>query len=1123
MPKYPNIIGTGFPNFIQKQITTRSNIIGSDTRDGKTLSYLNNRTGWFRMSSAAIVNGSDELAKNNILQGGVVSRNNNNTISLKSTFNERYNKGNDDDLGLKPMPGITGLNIGTGGKWQTIQESEVQFICYNLDQLNTMSQLYMSLGVQVFIEYGHLPYYNNSNKLISKVDTINFFDDSKFSLSPKGREDLIKSITKQEEDTHGNYGALMGYVFNFNYTANPDGSYTCSSKIIGPGHLAESLTINNSNGFYIGEDDTNESKDNRSDLEHIFSKLIEFSSIRIDTSGTQTYDSGPKKAVYTYSSKKYGAPSLGSTGRGVYKRYNQVLNAIYSNSNNCNSKNKINFDLEKFVISDNNLKFGNATQIINGTSGNNDNFDGLKPIGIDPNTNSNPHFFDLINFKTKKDKTDYSYITLGHLFFLVQNFGVFTSEEGDNRETSLKLDFHPDNTIIKSGVVQATANPYVCAVPIKILPVKGEKEGDSWTNFFGGVVVNKNTNEKKQQVYEEIGETASSARNITDKAPIVGPLGTAVSLATKLVEKIGDAGAKYYNKTNLEKNFINTPSLNELNPLIDYIDFNDKDNNIKLFNVLVNLPMVLDVFKQQANLRDDNKVFLIPFLDKILSKISAALGGINNLRISVDKNNHILRVVDEHRLKSFNSTDDLITIPIFGKDSVALNYDYSAQISNNLAKQVVIAAQSINNEGQDTEGGLKAFPEEVLSYNYLNGGVTDRFVDIYNTSNANKEKDLIDIWTGKYQKLFDHLSEVYMLKFSDSVVQISLDFTKPYIDRQQIRKNFVPSKAATILMPLALTIKLDGITGIRPYNAFKIPDNRLPLRYRGKIAFIVYSINHVFENNKWFTELVGQTIYLNEEEKVTDNTIVTETDKNPQKLLTPEDATKELVNAAYPQNTDSYSTAQPRPQGKAAPTTEDEQENNNINPSGDGSQNNNQGEIYLENQLDGSTPSFSSTGNGVIGATQLIKENEVPGGRPLLTAYKDQDYTNNTGFTYRIGFGSDTITSPNGSVRRVQKGDTITTSMAEADLNRRVLEFQRKVIQACKSNGVFYAGLPSCIKSVFIDIAYNYGTLWNSIVVAYRDGGKQGLINELKRRADQGPSQVPSRRNNEINFLQTRC
>ena len=193
MPKYPNIVGTGFPDFIQEQINTRSSIIGSTSRDGEKLSYLNNRTGWFRMTSAAIVDGNDELAKNNILQGGIVSKNSNNTINLKSNFNERYTKGNDDDLGLRPMPGITGLNIGTQGKWQTIQEAEVEFTCYNLDQLNTLSSLYMSLGVQVFIEYGHLPYYNNSKEIQSKIDTINFFD---IPQNPTGREDLIKKITE---------------------------------------------------------------------------------------------------------------------------------------------------------------------------------------------------------------------------------------------------------------------------------------------------------------------------------------------------------------------------------------------------------------------------------------------------------------------------------------------------------------------------------------------------------------------------------------------------------------------------------------------------------------------------------------------------------------------------------------------------------------------------------------------------------------------------------------------------------------------------------------------------------------------------------------------------------------
>jgi hypothetical protein len=96
--------------------------------------------------------------------------------------------------------------------------------------------------------------------------------------------------------------------------------------------------------------------------------------------------------------------------------------------------------------------------------------------------------------------------------------------------------------------------------------------------------------------------------------------------------------------------------------------------------------------------------------------------------------------------------------------------------------------------------------------------------------------------------------------------------------------------------------------------------------------------------------------------------------------------------------------------------------------------------------------------------------------------------------------------------------------MAIADLNRRITqEFKPRVVQACQNNGVFYPSVPDCVKSVFIDCAYNYGTLWNSIVIAYRDGGKQGLINELKRRAELGPNQVPSRRYEEINYLNTRC
>ena len=1106
MPKYQNIVGTGFPDFIQEQINVRSNIIGSDTRDGKILSYLNNRTGWFRMSSAAVVNGSEELARNNILQGGIVSRNDNNTINLKSTFNERYNKGNVDDLGLKPVPGITGLSIGTGGKWQTLQEAEVQFICHNLDQLNTMSQLYMSLGINVFIEYGHLPYYDNKSNLKNKIDTINFFNDDN---SPSGRDRLIKQITDKEISTEGNYGALLGMVSNFSYTANPDGSYTCSSKIIGPGHLAESLVANNSTGLFLMNEEEEGDQDSekvRSDLEHAIHRLIDYArkkgtvgSIRNTGFG---YGRGSEELKAGY------AENSENMRKGEFN-YDEVLQEIYNSTNVC-MDGSVSFGKKGFLIKDDNLKYGNATQIVNGLSNADDNFDGLKPIGSDPKTESNAHFFDLIKLQqvVTSESSTYTYITLGHLFFLLNNFCLITSEKGNDKSTPLKLDFHPDNTIIKSGVIQGTVNPYVCIVPLKV----GNKE--SWSKFFGGTVVNQPTLRGRLIEKHNI--------NMQDNPKF---------LTNAYIISLFDP---FTGKENIKKNIANDPNKDKdkLSKLIDYIDINDENNNIKIFNVLINLDMVLEVIKSQSELRDDGKVFFLSLTNKILERISAALGGVNSLRTVVDEKNHILRVVDEHNINNLKyGSKELITIPSFGKNSIAYEYNYVSQISPKIATQIVIASQALNNEGSGIDGGLKSIPEEIMSYSFFNGNVIDRFNSVYNNPiNYNDDTDKIDKWKGKYEKLFDHLCNVYSLDFTADQPSVSIDFTKAYIDRQQIAKNFDPAKNATTLMPLSLTIRLDGLSGIRPYSAFKIPNNRLPERYRNRIAFIVYSINHMFENNKWFTELVGNTIYVDEDITPNDDRSFTEVDKNPPKDITPEDAAKDLVNAAYPQNPDGYSTAQSKPGGKASPLDADKEENNLINPPSDGSQNNNQGVIPLDDSSTRGAPTFSSTGNDVIGATELISSNEVPGGIPLLTAYKDKDYTNKAGFTYRIGFGSDTITSPNGSVRRVQKGDTITTSMASADLNRRITqEFKPRVVQACQNNGVFYPSVPDCVKSVFIDVAYNYGTLWNSIVIAYRDGGqteeerKQGLINELKRRAELGPNQVPSRRYEEINYLNTRC
>ena len=181
MAKFKNTIGTEFPSYVTKQLESRKKVVNQNTRTNQNLLWLSNRTGWFRMTSGALINGNDNLARTNILQGGLASR--------RGGFSDSYIKG---PLGFKPMPGITSLSVGTGGRWQTLLQGEVEFIAYDLDQLELLSKLYMSLGVHVFIEWGHKPYILN-DKIENPTD-INPVDFFSFTKSSEGVIDLQRIV-----------------------------------------------------------------------------------------------------------------------------------------------------------------------------------------------------------------------------------------------------------------------------------------------------------------------------------------------------------------------------------------------------------------------------------------------------------------------------------------------------------------------------------------------------------------------------------------------------------------------------------------------------------------------------------------------------------------------------------------------------------------------------------------------------------------------------------------------------------------------------------------------------------------------------------------------------------------
>jgi GH24 family phage-related lysozyme (muramidase) len=74
---------------------------------------------------------------------------------------------------------------------------------------------------------------------------------------------------------------------------------------------------------------------------------------------------------------------------------------------------------------------------------------------------------------------------------------------------------------------------------------------------------------------------------------------------------------------------------------------------------------------------------------------------------------------------------------------------------------------------------------------------------------------------------------------------------------------------------------------------------------------------------------------------------------------------------------------------------------------------------------------------------------------------------------WRIGYGSGTITLNNGTYRTTKQGDTTTKDNAFKDLQRRIVEFEKKLINQVGEQ--YWNKLSDQAKAPLISMAYNYG------------------------------------------------
>jgi hypothetical protein len=274
-----NIIGEGFHKNIINEIDLRHKIHGYRANQGinvntfngnvsRVLDYLNSKTGWIKMVSSVDIKDinslnspgiklnlkGDALAKKFILFNGVGELSNynsrggimgaewspNTNINNVLADGKAYGIGNTKNYGQSPMMGIISANVKTETRG-SLKTATVRIKAFNKTQFDIIDNLYLRLGYNVLLEWGHSHYFRDSN-LNNLSENDKSLENDYFSNI--GYYELLNKAQEFRILSNGNYDALIGRVVNFNWSFNTDGSYDIVVILRSQGDVIESLKTN---------------------------------------------------------------------------------------------------------------------------------------------------------------------------------------------------------------------------------------------------------------------------------------------------------------------------------------------------------------------------------------------------------------------------------------------------------------------------------------------------------------------------------------------------------------------------------------------------------------------------------------------------------------------------------------------------------------------------------------------------------------------------------------------------------------------------------------------------------------------------------------------------------------
>jgi len=258
---------------------------------------------------------------------------------------------------------------------------------------------------------------------------------------------------------------------------------------------------------------------------------------------------------------------------------------------------------------------------------------------------------------------------------------------------------------------------------------------------------------------------------------------------------------------------------------------------------------------EEAKKNSKTKISVFNLLKQILDDCETVMGGINDLEIVYDSDRNEWSVRDIGIPKKVTKK----TVPklkVTGTSSFVTNLSIRSKISSAINSALAIAATATNGSSSNTN--LLQFNKNLYNrYNTISPNRTE-------VTRAN-EGEYLETIIGQIGGAFARYAQGHYdrSKFTDNnsnyyrycKVRLATEQDK---QRRQFREVGFPG-----VIPIELSLTVDGMTNFIPAESFQLSKGVLPERYDDQVCFRITEIGQKISNdNKWSTEIKGMMTML---------------------------------------------------------------------------------------------------------------------------------------------------------------------------------------------------------------------------------------------------------------------